>query len=49
MPRVLEKAREDKVQGILLVPDWQGSMMMLEVKKTKQLVMELDALDGVGA
>ena len=40
MPRVLQKAREDRAQGVLLVPDWPGSMMMLEVRQTPQLVLE---------
>ena len=40
VPRVLEKARENQAQGILLVPDWQGSMMMVEIRKTRQLVLE---------
>ena len=37
---MLEKVKEDQVQGLLLVPDWHGSMMMLEVRETKQLVLE---------
>ena len=37
---MLEKVKEDQVQGVLLVPDWHGSMMMLEVRETKQLVLE---------
>ena len=40
VPRVLDKAREDGAQGILLVPDWPGSMMMLKVRKTKELEYE---------
>ena len=28
------------MQGVLLEPDWRGSMMMLEVRETKQLVLE---------
>ena len=40
VPRVLQKAREDRAQGVLLVPDWPGSMMMLEVRQTRQLVQE---------
>ena len=40
MPRVLAKAREDRAQGVLLVPDWPGSMMMLEVRKTRELDLE---------
>ena len=37
MPRVLDKAREDKAQGILVVPDWPGSMMGREIKYCEQL------------
>ena len=37
---MLEKVKEDQAQGVLLVPDWHGSMMMLEVRETKQLVLE---------
>ena len=37
VPRVLHKAREDRARGVLLVPDWPGSMMMLEVRQTRQL------------
>ena len=40
VPRVLQKAREDRAQGVLLVSDWPGSMMMLEVRQTPQLVLE---------
>ena len=29
---MLEKAREDRAQGLLLVPDWPECMMMLEVR-----------------
>ena len=38
--RVFDKAREGAARGILLVPDWLGRMMMLEVKKTKELKYE---------
>ena len=37
---MLEKVKEDQAQGVLLVPDWHDSMMMLEVRETKQLVLE---------
>ena len=40
VPKVLQKAREYRAQGVLLVPDWPGSMMMLEVRQTPQLVLE---------
>ena len=40
VPRVLQKAREDRARGVLLVPDWPGSMMMLEVRQTRELVLE---------
>ena len=37
VPRVLEKAKEDRAQGVLLLPDWPGSMMAGEVRQTRQL------------
>ena len=37
MPKVLDKAREDKAQGILLVPDKGGSMMAREIRHCEQL------------
>ena len=37
VPRVLEKAREEGARGILLVPDWPGSMMLLEVRLSRKL------------
>ena len=37
VPRVLDKAREDRARGILLVPDWSGSMMAAEVRQLRQL------------
>ena len=40
VPRVLEKAREDRARGILLVPDWPGSMVMLEVRQCRQLELK---------
>ena len=40
LPKVLDKAREDGAQGILLVPDWSGSMMAAEIRQTSQLVLE---------
>ena len=36
-PKVLDKAREDEAQGILVVPDWPGSMMAREIKYCEQL------------
>ena len=33
----MEKAREDRARGILLVPDWPGSMMLLEVRLSRKL------------
>ena len=30
--RVLSKAKEDKARGLLLVPDWPGSMMLTELR-----------------
>ena len=30
--RVLAKAKEDKARGLLLVPDWPGSMMLTELR-----------------
>ena len=35
--KVLDKAREDKAQGILVVPDWPGSMMAREIEYCEQL------------
>ena len=37
VPRVLEKAREDRAQGILLVPDWPTSAMAVVVRGCKEL------------
>ena len=37
VPRVIDKAREDEAQGILVVPDWPGSMMAREIKCCEQL------------
>ena len=37
VPKVLDKAREDEAQGILVVPDWPGSMVAREVKCCEQL------------
>ena len=37
VPRVLDKAREDRAQGILVVPDWPGSMMLREIRHCEQL------------
>ena len=34
---MLDKAREDKAQGILVVPDWPGSMMAREIEYCEQL------------
>ena len=36
VPRVLDKAREDRARGVLLVPDCPGSMMMLEVEQARK-------------
>ena len=38
--RVLEKVREDRARGILLVPDWPGSMVMLEIRQSRQLELK---------
>ena len=35
--RVLDKAREEGAQGILVVPDWPGSMVAREIKFCEQL------------
>ena len=37
VPKVLDKVREDEGQGILVVPDWPGSMMAREIKYCEQL------------
>ena len=37
MPKVLDKAREDEAQGILVVSDWPGSMMAREIEYCEQL------------
>jgi hypothetical protein len=37
MPKVLDKAREDEAQGILVVPDWPGSMVAREIEACEQL------------
>ena len=37
VPRVLEKAREDRAEGILLVPDWKGSMMLTEIRRCSRV------------
>ena len=37
VPRVLDKAREDRAQGILVVPFWPGSMMIREIRHCGQL------------
>ena len=37
VPKVLDKAREDEAQGILVVPDWPGSMVAREIKACEQL------------
>jgi hypothetical protein len=37
VPRVLDKAREDEAQGILVVPDWSQSMMAREIRCCKEL------------
>ena len=37
VPRVIDKAREDEAQGILVVPDWPGSMMAREIECCGQL------------
>jgi hypothetical protein len=37
VPKVLDKAREDEAQGILVVPDWPGSMMAREIEYCEQL------------
>ena len=37
VPRVLDKAREDEAQGILVVPDWPGSMVAREIECCEQL------------
>ena len=34
---MLYKAREDEAQGILVVPDWAGSMMAREIEYCEQL------------
>jgi hypothetical protein len=34
---VFDKAGEDEAQGILVVPDWLGSVMVREIKYCKQL------------
>jgi hypothetical protein len=34
---VFDKARGDKAQGILVVPDWPGSMMAREIEYCEQL------------
>jgi hypothetical protein len=34
---VFDKAGEDEAQGILVVPDWPGSMMAREIKYCEQL------------
>ena len=36
VPRVLDKAREDEAQGILVVPDWSQSMMAREIRCCKE-------------
>ena len=36
-PSVLDKAKEDRAQGILLLPDWPGSMLAMEVRQLRQL------------
>ena len=37
MPRLMDKAKEDKAQGILVVPDWPQSMMARETRCCKEL------------
>jgi hypothetical protein len=37
LPRVLDKAREDGAQGVLVVPDWVGSMAAREIEFCEQL------------
>ena len=37
VPKVLDKAREDEAQGILVVPDWPGSRMAREIEYCEQL------------
>jgi hypothetical protein len=37
VPKVLDKAREDEAQGILVVPDWPGSVMAREIECCEQL------------
>ena len=37
VPEVLDKVREDEVQGILVVPGWPGSIMAREIEYCKQL------------
>ena len=38
VPRVPEKAREDRARGILLVPNWPGSKTLLEVRQSRKLM-----------
>ena len=44
--KVLDKARVDEAQGILVVSDWPGSMMAREIEYCEQL--ELVARWGSG-
>ena len=37
VPRLMEKAREDRARGILVVPDWPQSMMAREIRCCKEL------------
>ena len=37
VPRLMEKAREDRARGILVVPDWPQSMMAREIRCCEEL------------
>ena len=39
VPRLMDKAREDGAQGILVVPDWPQSMMAREIRGCEELKM----------
>jgi hypothetical protein len=45
---VFDKVGEDEAQGIMVVPDWLGSMMARKIKYCEQLELVARRLGGQG-